>query len=142
MVSISIPKNFTGKNPKNFNEQWLNLFINFRIAASSILFFPIKKKKSLIFQQLVKFNIKKLRNQLVFENSAYDFCGFHLHFLESTHSCGNQDNYLFSLVAESATKQLCWKNQRYKKLYAESTEFNNLTLRTKKVDYIEKEIEL
>ena len=60
--------------------------------------------------------------QINFADSTH-ICGFHLHFAKSTYSCGIQNNQLFLLLAESATKQMGRQKLRYRYMYAESTEF-------------------
>ena len=45
-----------------------------------------------------------------------------LTFTEFAHICGIRNNYLYSLVAESATKLICRQNLHYRYLYAEFTQ--------------------
>ena len=51
--------------------------------------------------------------QINFADST-QICGFHLHFAKSTYSCGIQNNQLFLLLAESATKQMGRQKLRYR----------------------------
>ena len=80
-------------------------------------------------------NKQKCGIHLQFAESAY-ICGFRIQFLRipltfaGSHYimripltfCGIQNNLLYLLVAESATKQMCRQNLRYRQMYAEFAE--------------------
>ena len=99
---------------------WIPLtIVKFLLSNSALLETRIQAQPLTVLLQVQYWT--KMGIRLQFAESTY-IRGFRLHFTESTYKCGIQNNQLYLLVAEFATKQICRQNLLHSYMYAESTE--------------------